>query len=183
MIFKFDKHNIALWLVIIGSFNWGLSVVNINLVQITNDYVNKLVKKEIPLDKVVYIIIAMAGLYMIKRDNFLPFLGKTVIPPSVIPLKQNKFQKDSVSVHVPPNSKVIYWASLKTEEPNPIVWDAYGDYSNSGVVMSDNNGVAVLKLLKGSGYVVPGGRYIEPHVHYRYELMPGKLSRIETVYL
>lgn len=182
MIFKLNKDNIAMWLVIIGSFNWGLSVVKINLVQIVNDYVNKLVNKETNIDKAVYIIIAIAGLYLIKRDNFLPFLGKTVIPPSVIPLKQNKFQEDSVTVNVKPNSKVIYWAAHKTTDNKLSVWDAYGDYSNSGVIMSDNNGTAILKLMKGSGYIVPGGKYISPHVHYRYELKPGKLSRIETVY-
>ena len=48
--------------------------------------------------------------------------------------------------------------------------------------MSDNEGKAILKLQKGSGYIVPGGKYIPPHVHYRYETKPGKLTRIETVF-
>ena len=104
------------------------------------------------------------------------------MPSSVIPLKKNKYQSDTVKIHVKPNSKVVYWAAKKLDSDNHSVWKAYDDYSNSGVVMSDNNGVAILKLQKGSGYIVPwGNKQIPPHVHYRYELKPGKFSRIETV--
>ena len=33
--------------------------------------------------------------------------------------------------------------------------------------MSDDNGVAILTLNKGSGYYLPNGRHLESHVHYR----------------
>ena len=91
---------------------------------------------------------------------------------------------DTVKIKVPPNTKVLYWAAKKLDSDHHIVWKAYDDYSNSGVVMSDNKGIATLKLLKGSGYIVPWGKgkYIPPHVHYRYELSPGKFGRLETVY-
>ena len=119
-----------------------------------------------------------------KRDTFLPFLGKTVMPTSVIPLRENKYQDDTIKIKVKPNSKVIYWITKKLDSNNHNVWKAYDDYSNSGVVMADKNGVAILKLQKGSGYMVPWGgeKYIPPHVHYRYEIKPSKFSRIETVF-
>lgn len=179
---KFYKHKLAMLLVIAGALNWGLSIININLVKLLNDYLDNIIGTNSNLDKIIYITIAVAGLYLSNRDSFLPFLGKTVIPPSVIPLKTNKFQEDTVEINVKPNSKVIYWATKKSKDNKPDVWTAYDDYSNSGVVMSDKYGKAILKLQKGTGYIVPGGKYIPPHVHYRFELKPGKLSRIETVY-
>jgi hypothetical protein len=47
--------------------------------------------------------------------------------------------------------------------------------------MSDNNGIASLPLLTGSGYIVPSGRKIDRHVHYRVGGMEyGMLSKIRT---
>ena len=173
----------AMILVILGALNWGLTALNFNIVQIASNYLNTLLQTKIPFDRVIYLIIAVASFKLMERDVFLPFLGKTVIPSSVIPLKKNKYQEHTVKVHVKPNSKVIYWAAKKLDSDNHIVWKAYDDYSNSGVVMSNKKGVAELKLQKGSGYVVPwGNKKIPPHVHYRYEVKPGKFSRIETVY-
>ena len=170
-------------LVILGALNWGLTALNFNVVNFFNVQINRLLNTNIQLDKVIYLIIAIASFQLMKRDVFLPFLGQTVIPPSVIPLKKNKYQTDTVKIHVKPNSKVIYWATKKLDSNKNSVWKAYDDYSNSGVVMSDKNGVAILKLQKGSGYIVPwGNKYIPPHVHYRIELSPGKLGRIETIY-
>ena len=45
--------------------------------------------------------------------------------------------------------------------------EAYGDFSNSGVVMSNSSGLAELPILAGSGYTVPSGRKLDRHVHYR----------------
>jgi len=179
---KIYKHKLAMILVIAGALNWGLSIINVNVVKMLNDYLDNLIGTTSHLDKLLYVTIAVAGLYLSKRDSFLPFLGKTVIPPSVIPLKTNRFQEDTVVIKVKPNTKVIYWAAKKSKNDKPDVWSAYDDYMNSGVVMSDKTGRAILKLQKGSGYIVPGGKYIPPHVHYRYEHKPGKLSRIETVF-
>ena len=181
---KVYLHKLAITLIIVGAINWGLVAVNINLVTIINDYINNLVGYKTNIDKIIYVIIAFAAIKVMKRDTFLPFLGKTIMPTSVIPLKKNKYQNDTVKIHVQPNSKVIYWAAKKLDSNNHSVWKAYDDYSNSGVVMSDKNGVAILKLQKGSGYMVPwgGGKYVPPHVHYRYEIKPSKFSRLETVY-
>lgn len=176
-------HKLAMMLVIIGGLNWGLVAMNINLVNILRDTLNNLIGTETNIDKVIYVIIAYCAFKLLKRDTLLPFLGKTVMPTSVIPYKQNKYQKDSVKIQVQPNAKVIYWAAKKLDSENHDVWKAYDDYSNSGVVKADKHGVAVLKLEKGSGYIVPwGNKYIPPHVHYRYEIKPSKFSRIETVY-
>ena len=180
---KFFVQKMALSLVIIGALNWGLTAFDMNLVKMFKNYLDNLLGSQTNIDKMIYIIIALASFKLMKRDVQLPFLGKTVIPSAVIPLKKNKFQNDTVKIRVPPNTKVLYWAAKKLDSNHHIVWKAYDDYSNSGVVMSDSKGIAALKLLKGSGYIVPWeNKYIPPHVHYRYELNPGKFSRIETVY-
>ena len=181
---KVYAQKIALLLVIVGALNWGLVAFNLNLVSVIKTYFDEFLGFDTATDKIIYIIIALASFKLMKRDLFLPFLGKTVIPSAVIPLKKNKFQNDTVKIKVPPNTKVLYWAAKKLDSDHHIVWKAYDDYSNSGVVMSDNKGIATLKLLKGSGYIVPWGKgkYIPPHVHYRYELSPGKFGRLETVY-
>lgn len=180
---KIYKHKIAMILVIIGAINWGLTALNFNIIRILTNYINNFLKFNTNLDKMIYLIVAVSGIYLIKRDTFLPFLGKTVIPPSVIPFKNNIYSEYVTEIKVKPNTKVIYWASRKLDSDNHIVWKAYDNYSNSGVVMSDINGIATIKLEKGSGYVVPWkNKKIPPHFHYRYEIKPGKLSRIETVY-
>ena len=179
---SFFNKNIMLLLVIVGAINWGLTVFDFNLVKYVSNYLNQILNSNYPIDKVIYVLVALAGIKLLRRDVFLPFLGKTVIPPSVVPLKENKFNKEKVIIKVQPNSKVMYWAAKKMKTEKEKVWDAYDDYSNSGVTQSDKNGKAVLLLEKGSGYIVPGGKYIKPHVHYRYEKRPGMFSRIETVY-
>jgi len=180
---KVYKYKIAMMLVIIGAINWGLTAINFNLVDMISNHINYFVGLNTNIDKTIYFIIAVAGIYLIKRDTFLPFLGTTVIPPSVIPLKNNKYSTYQTKIKVTPNSKVIYWASKKLNNNKHSVWKAYGDFSNSGVIMSDKHGIATIKLEKGSGYIVPwGNKQIPPHFHYRYELKPGKFSRIETVY-
>lgn len=179
---SFLKHNILILAVVIGAINWGLTVFDFNLVEYASNYLNKTLESNYPFEKIVYVLIAIAGLQLLKRDVFLPFLGRTVIPPTVVPMKENKFKKDKVIINIQPNSKVMYWAAKKMKTEKEDVWDAYDDYSNSGVTQSDKNGKAVLLLEKGSGYIVPGGKYIKPHVHFRYEVKPGMFSRIETVY-
>lgn len=180
---KVYTHKLAMILIIIGAINWGLTAINFNLVDMVSNHINNFVRLNTNIDKIIYFVIAAAGIYLIKRDTFLPFLGKTFIPSSVIPLKTNKYSKYVTKIKVRPNSKVIYWAAKKLNSNNHSVWKAYDDFSNSGVVMSNKHGIATIKLEKGSGYIVPwGNKQIPPHFHYRYEIKPGKLSRIETVY-
>lgn len=164
---KTKIHMICLALVIIGSINWGTTALGWNLVEILNSSINQLVGMNIPLNKVIYILVALAAIKLaIKRDNWLQFLGNAVLPGSLIPLKQNKGDT-VVEIKVRPNSRIAYWASLPSDEKTPEVNKAYGDYSNSGVVMSDEKGIAKLTIQKGTDYIVPSGRVIKRHVHYR----------------
>ena len=71
----------------------------------------------------------------------------------------------------------------KLNNKNIKVEQAYGAYSNAGVTVSDKNGFAVLTFNKGTGYIVPSGKYIKPHVHYRELNEFGMMGSVKTRYI
>jgi uncharacterized membrane protein YuzA (DUF378 family) len=174
------------FLVIIGALNWGSSVFGYNLVEIINTQINKLVGKETNINKLIYIIIALAALKLVfKKSTWLPFLGTTAFPSkSLVPTKFNAMGNTVVKVNVKPNTRVAYWSSMPVENQEvPFVNDAYGNFENSGVVISDDKGVADLLILPGTAYRVHSGRVISRHIHYReLDLVSGLMGKIETVY-
>jgi len=150
---------LMLALVLFSAFNTVTTVFGFNIIEKINN--------RIKIDKYLAIIILISILYLAKKQTtWLPFLGKTVFPEQLVPLKTINGDTH-ITVNVKPNTKVAYWAATPNDNENRFVLDAYGDYNNSGVVLSDNNGVATLIFDKGTGYNVPGGKHINPHVHYR----------------
>jgi len=182
----YNQINLRMFLtliVIIGAINWGTTAMDFNLVKMLSQSLNELFNSNIDFDKIIYLIVMVAAIYLAtQRETWLPFLGNSVLPENLIPLKTPSKTNRVIEVMTQPNSKVAYWAALpKGDEPDVEV--AYGDYSNSGVVMSDSKGVAKLPILEGSGYIVPNGRKIERHVHYRVLGLPyGMIGKIKTVY-
>ena len=140
------------------------------------------------LIRVVTLAIGGAALYFaFNRDYYLPFLGKCVIP-----VGEGKPQGELKSVQItglPANTNVIFWAAKSGSNVVPNPMDAYGDYSNSGIVKSDRNGVAVIQMVCPTAYYVSEigiiNKQLPKHVHYRYELPEyrGIFSRVMTKYL
>ena len=180
---KIVMYQFLFLLVIVGAINWGLTALDYNVVEKLNNGLNSLVGTKTSLDKIIYGAVAIAAIILaLKRDSWLPFLGYTVMPSSLIPLKENKGDI-SVTIHVRPNAKVAYWTTLPNKNSEiPDVKTAYGNYSNSGVVMADKNGKATLVVAKGTSYIVPSGEHISRHIHYR-ELSDewGMMKPIKTV--
>ena len=89
-----------------------------------------------------------------------------------------------IEVLVKPNTRIAYWSSIQKDSTNiPDVVSAYDDFSNSGVVVSDNNGIAILSVKLGTDYIVPGNKLIKRHVHYReLDLEYGMMGEVQTVY-
>lgn len=119
------------------------------------------------------------------RNTYLSFLGRAVYPCGSLPPKTPENADTQVVVSVPANVNVIYWASeLDGAKPGTIInnpWDAYKNYSNSGVTVSDDNGNATLKFRMPVPYKVAGGmKTLKTHVHYRYCIHPGMLSPVFT---
>jgi len=132
---------------------------------------------------------------MVNKYTYLPFLGETVLPNKVLTEKYQSDFNTTTTVKVPPNSTVVYWATLPgTNASSTAVANAssnsrvtanvaYGDFSNSGVAIADSNGNAILKFKKPQLYKVCPYKNPSLHVHYRYNIKPGMLSNVETVYL
>ena len=87
-----------------------------------------------------------------------------------------------ITVRVKPHQHVVFWAALPKGE-DTAVDAAYGDYSNSGLTVADENGKANLHVIEGTGYVLPSGTHVKRHVHYRVAgLEYGMMGPIHTVF-
>jgi hypothetical protein len=130
-------------------------------------------------------IVASILMYIVNRNFYLPFLGWTVYPCGALAEKVPTNADTSILVKVKPNSNVIYWASEPTDanaQPISNPWDAYANYDNSGVVRSDAQGNALLRVRKPSSYRVGFfGRELKRHIHYRVCNQSGMLSATKTV--
>lgn len=182
MEIKYKMHFILVGLVLVGAINWGTTAFGFNLVDMIKNSLNNAIGKETSVDKIVYVLVALAAVKLaIKKDLWLPFLGETVLPGSLIPLKVVSGDT-TVEVKVKPNTRVAYWASLPQKTENiPLVTEAYGDYKNAGVVLSDKDGNVKLTVNKGTNYILPCGREILRHVHYReLDLEMGFIGPVQT---
>lgn len=184
LYFRYKMYQIALALVLVGAINWGATAFGYNLVEILHTNLNSFLEMETYSNKIIYIIITVAAIKLaLKRDTWLPFLGNCVLPGPFIPLKSIEGDT-SVTVQVRPNIKVAYWSSSKVDKEGvPDVESAYNTYANSGVVMSNAKGVAKLVFNKGTSYIVPNGKEIPRHVHYReIGLQYGMMGPVKTEY-
>jgi uncharacterized membrane protein YuzA (DUF378 family) len=167
-------------LVIVGGLNWGATALGYNLVEILSKTINSYFNSDYPIDKVIYIIVALAAIMLaMRRTTWLPFLGRTVLPGSLLELKTPKDANKKIKIKTKPNTKIAYWAATGKDSEQG-VWDAYGEYPNAGVVMSNEKGEAELSIVEGAGYVVPTGKTIARHVHYRVVGPYGMLGKVKT---
>lgn len=122
---------------------------------------------------VLYGFVLIAAVWLLfQRDTYLPFLGKTVYPCSLL---ENRIPDHAdKEVHVDglqPGAKVIFWAAEPATEGLARIrsWQqAYLDYANAGVATVDGDGHAVFHIRKPSGYTVMGGmKQLSAHVHWR----------------
>lgn len=172
---------LLLILVIVGAYNWGAEAYGYNFVDLLATKVNP--DGSLHINKIIYILVALSALVLaLRRDTWLPFLGCTAIPSSLLPLKSPPNNANiTVKVQVRPKSKVVYWAAYGNDS-NQDVSVAYNDFSNSGVVMSDSDGNAILSIIEGGGYHVPF-RTISRHIHYRvFSSLGNMLGPVRTVY-
>jgi len=172
-------------LVIIGAINWGAHAIGYNIIDILSLNINKIFNSNLPINKIIYLFVAIAGIWIAsKRSTWLPFLGESVLPENLVPLKQNEKPDTTIQITTIPNVKIAYWAALNKGDTTD-VFTAYGNYENTGVVLSDANGIATLPIMLGTGYTLPSGVVLPKHLHYRIIGLPdsdGMLGKIETIY-
>jgi uncharacterized membrane protein YuzA (DUF378 family) len=158
-------HLIAMVLVVVGALNWGL------VGAFGWNAVTALVGKGAAANA-IYVAVGVAALLVVgRRDTYLPFLGETVMPCSLLPEQTPEHADTEVSVHgVTPGAKVLFWATEPATEGLARIQDwrrAYLDFANAGVTTADAGGHAVLRIRKPQPYTVPLKGRLEAHVHWR----------------
>tara|TARA_Y100000389_G_scaffold2101_1_gene2114 strand:- start:64 stop:624 length:561 start_codon:yes stop_codon:yes gene_type:complete len=169
-MFEYELHIYLLTIVVFVSIEMlFFTVFDISIIDTMTNIVNSLLNTNFYFRDYVYLAAGIAGLLIaFKRDNWLPFLGRSVFPHSILQQQSPQDATQEITVNVKePNAKVIYWASKDTNNETTPVFEAYDDFSNAGVAISNSNGDAILKVRKSTGYIVPNGKYIKRHVHYR----------------
>ncbi len=171
-------------IVLFGAIHYGAMIFDYNLAEYLNLVFFRVFRKRGFVDKVIYGVFAICAIILaFDRTTWLPFLGNTVLPSAVVPLKTN-VGDTVVDVKVAPGSKVAFWAAKPGANPETKVEQAYDDYSNSGVVLANDLGVATLTFNKGTEYVVPSGKQLKSHVHYReFNDKVGMVGPVKSVFI
>jgi uncharacterized membrane protein YuzA (DUF378 family) len=174
-------HIIAIIFVIIGALNWlGIGTLKVNMLE-------RIFGSRSIIPRILYVIVGVSALALaFHRDTYLPFLGPTALPCSLIPERIPEGADTTVEVKVRPGAKVLYWAAEPATEGLKNINDwraAYLQNMNAGVTIAGTDGTASLFLKNPQAYTVPWKGRLEPHVHFRVCGENGMMERIETVYM
>ena len=131
------------------------------------------------------IISALAAIYVgFNRDTYLPFLGPTFIPCSILKDQTPEHADTEVSVSgLEPGSKVMFWATEPATEGLAKLKDwqrAYLDFANAGVTTVNSDGHATLRIRRPQPYTVPVKGRLEAHVHWRVCQDGGMIGPVQT---
>ena len=173
-------NKMATVLLVVLALNYGL--VGLNRVNL----VDRFLGRGTWLQRAFYLLVGIAALSMaFNRDTYLPFLGETVFPCSLLQEQTPPGATRSVQVRVEPNAKVLYWATEPSDGGSIKPFDvAYGGYKNAGVATADHNGFVMLKVREPQDYTVPLKGRLEQHIHFRScSEVPGMVGRIKTAYV
>ena len=135
----------------------------------------------------VIFVIAASVMMMMKKETFLPFLGLTVLPNTLIanekiPNGANLSYTIDMNGY-PDGTVVVYWAANKTDKIIEDPYEAYKNYNNVGV-SKVKNGKAEVRIFCPDQYKVKKvfTQLLERHFHYRIVLKDtGFLSPVMTV--
>ena len=169
---------LAMGYVMVGALNWGLvGAFKFNLV-------DAILGKGI-LSRAYYVVTGLCALYlMFRRDTYLPFLGVTALPCSLVKEHTPDHADVEVNLHgLHPGSKILYWATEPATQGLSKIkaWQqAYLDFANAGVAIVDAGGHASLRLRKPQPYTVPIKGLLESHVHWRVCAENGLLGPVNT---
>jgi uncharacterized membrane protein YuzA (DUF378 family) len=170
-------HLIAMALIVIGGLNWGLvGLFNFNLV-------TWILGRGV-IARIVFVAVGVAAALVAgRRDTYLPFLGETVMPCSLLQERIPDHADTQVTVHsLTPGAKVLFWAAEPETAGLGRIQDwrkAYLEYSNAGVTTADADGRAILRIRKPQSYKVPVKGPLVAHVHWRVCGADGLLGPVQ----
>ena len=133
---------------------------------------------------VMCIVGILAIVIMSNRDLYLPFLGATAFPSTILVDTPNRGNVILSLDGLPPSVKVVFWAA--NSESGGIVENPQAAYSssvNGGVVTASEEGIAHITLDCPQQYKVNRlgiDKVLPKHVHFRYALPGGLFSPVLT---
>lgn len=171
----------AMLLLVIGGMNWGiLAITGMNTVQ----YITG---KNTLLANGIFLLVGLAALYIgYARDSYLPFLGPSVMPCSLLKVQTPDGADFEKRVLVKPGVKVMYWAAEPANSDLQTIQDwrhAYLGFRNAGVAVADEDGYVKLRVRKPQPYTVPLKGELDPHIHFRACMNNGFIGPVETATL
>jgi len=150
--------------------------------------VNTLLEKNGVIAKFIAILVIGYSVYLaVNRNTYLPFLGPTVLPMSLLKESSSyggskKELRVPVDIDAPENTIVMYWASMPNESIIQSPYEAYSKFENAGVT-TVNNKKAFFEVDCPSSYKIPSSRVLSPHIHYRIVYPNGIAGSVRTVYV
>ena len=168
-------------LVVIGGLVWGgIGLFGVNVVAV--------IFGRGVLANLVYVLVGIATIVVaVDRASYLPFLGETVMPCSLLSDREPEHADASVEVNgLEPGTKVLYWATEPATEGLARIVDwrrAYLEFANAGVTTADQAGRATLRVRRPQPYTVPIAGRREAHVHWRACGEGGMLGPVRTTQL
>ena len=133
----------------------------------------------------IAVLTVIAAIYVgIRRDTYLPFLGDTVLPCSLLKESVPEHADTEVTVSgLEPDAKVLFWAAEPATTGLARInnWQrAYLGYANAGVTRVGADGHVTLRVRKPQSYSVPLKGRLEAHVHWRICKEGGHLGPVQT---
>lgn len=172
---------IGLVLLIVGGFNAGVMVLT------GRDMITSLFGRRSLLTNALFLGMGITALALaFCRDFYLPFLGETVMPCSLLEPSKPEGADTNLKLQVHPGAKVMYWAAEPKNEDLKGLQDwrkAYLGFRNAGVAIADENGAVELSVRSPQAYSVPMKGKLNPHVHYRVCREDGMMDRVETTFV
>lgn len=171
-------HLVAMVFVVIGGLAWGsIGLFGVNPV-------GAVFGKGV-VANVIYTLVGIAAIVVaVNRASYLPFLGETVMPCSLLSDNEPEHADASVEINgLEPGMKVLYWATEPATEGLARIVDwrrAYLEFANAGVTTADKAGRAVLRVRRPQPYTVPIAGRLEAHVHWRACGDNGLLGPVRT---
>lgn len=144
-----------------------------------------------PIIRLICIIVIIVTIYIgMNRNTYLPFLGYSVMPPSIFSQELVPTGANVRYVLNVPDAEngtlILYWGAESSKhndivKSNPI--DAYGDYSNTGLIRVKDH-KATLHFNCPDKYTVFNSKTLDRHIHYRI-IYPhnGMMSQVYTIYV
>lgn len=134
------------------------------------------------------LLVTVCALYLaFQRSTYLPFLGETVMPCSLLKEQTPEAANYEKRVAIQgPGRKVLFWAAEPDTEHLEKINDwrkAYLGFHNAGVTIVGEDNTAVLKVRTPQPYTVPMKGRLEAHIHYRVCGNNGFLGPVQTVFL